>query len=138
MPVIEYQEDADVLVDNNTIDLWDDLLNDPLKKLYEYDEADSAWIKSSPNVVVSDSVYAQRLFDMDQKSPIYFANNNSVRTMINVFVNRQKHQTALTLGRSKMYFPLYEQVLDENEMPYELKYLSVIESALRPDAHSRM
>ena len=138
VPVLEYREDQEVLVDNKTIDIWDEVLNDPLKKLYEYDEADSAWIKSALNVIVSDSIFAQRLFHMDQKSPIHFVNNNSVRTMINVFVNRQKHQTALTLGRSKMYFPLYEQILDENEMPYELKYLSVIESALRPDAHSRM
>lgn len=136
--IIPFIEDRDVLIDNKTIDLWDQILNDPLKQLYEYTEADSLWVKNSRPVHFSDSVYAQRLFNMDQISPIHFANNKSVRTMINVFVNRQKHQTGLTLGRSKMYFPLYEQILDENEMPYELKYLSVIESALRPDAHSRM
>jgi len=138
LDIIIYSEDTEILVDNPTIDLWDKTLNDPLKEIYEYTAADSAWISNQPKVVFNDSVYAQRLFDMDQISPITFANNSSVRTMIDVFVNRKKHQTAVNLGRSKMYFPLFEQILDENDMPYELKYLSVIESALRTDARSRM
>ncbi|MEM7161475.1 MAG: LysM peptidoglycan-binding domain-containing protein [Bacteroidota bacterium] len=128
----------DVLIDNPTIDLWDEILNDPLKELYEYDEADSAWIGNIQKIEFPDSVFAQRLFELDQRSPITFANNSQVRTMIDVFVNRKKHQTAIMMGRSKMYFPLFEQILDENDMPYELKYLPVIESALRTDARSRM
>jgi membrane-bound lytic murein transglycosylase D len=41
------------------------------------------------------------------------------------------------MGLSQFYFPLIEETLDKNEMPYELKYLAVVESALNPTARSR-
>jgi membrane-bound lytic murein transglycosylase D len=41
------------------------------------------------------------------------------------------------LGRSKIYFDLYEEKLSEYNLPLELKYLSVIESGLRPQVKSR-
>lgn len=41
------------------------------------------------------------------------------------------------LGRSEYYFPIFEEALDAECMPLELKYLPVIESALNPKALSR-
>ena len=41
------------------------------------------------------------------------------------------------MGLSNLYFPLYEEILDQEGLPLEFKYLSVIESALNPIAVSR-
>jgi len=45
---------------------------------------------------------------------------------------------ARLLARSDYYFPLFRDVLGKHELPYELCYLAVIESALNPMAHSPM
>ena len=42
------------------------------------------------------------------------------------------------LGMADFYFPIIEQVLDEHDLPIELKYLAVVESALNPVALSRV
>ena len=39
---------------------------------------------------------------------------------------------------SDLYFPMFEEYLDKYNMPLEIKYLAVVESALRPDAKSRV
>lgn len=41
------------------------------------------------------------------------------------------------LGLSEYYFPIFEEILDREGLPLELKYLPVIESALNPRAFSR-
>ncbi len=38
--------------------------------------------------------------------------------------------------RMSLYFPVFEEILDKNALPTELKYVSVIESNLNPDAVS--
>ena len=46
-------------------------------------------------------------------------------------------QVILWIKRSTRYLPVIEQMLKENEMPDDLKYIAIIESALRPHAGSR-
>jgi len=41
------------------------------------------------------------------------------------------------MGLAEVYFPLFEEQLDKHNMPLELKYLAVVESALNPTANSR-
>ncbi len=41
------------------------------------------------------------------------------------------------LGLAQLYFPMYEEKLAKYNMPQELKYLSIIESALNPTAKSK-
>ena len=41
------------------------------------------------------------------------------------------------LGLSEYYFPMFEEALDRYDLPLELKYLPIIESALNPKALSR-
>ena len=130
--------DENLLLENDILSRWDDVMNDPLKELYEFEEADSLWIANHESIDFSDTVYAERLHDLDLRSPIDYSYNSTVRSFINYYCQKKKHQTALVLGRSKMYFPMFEQILDEFDMPYELKYLAVVESSLRCDATSRM
>lgn len=49
-----------------------------------------------------------------------------------------KKGTSAILGRQNVFFPMFEEVLDRRNMPTELKYLSIVESALKPNAISRV
>lgn len=53
------------------------------------------------------------------------------------YLVRKRERTEAMLGRSKMYFPLFDQHLGEGKVPLELKHLAVVESALNPVAVSR-
>ena len=49
-----------------------------------------------------------------------------------------KEGTSAILGRQNVFFPMFEEVLERRNMPTDLKYLSVVESALKPNAISRV
>ena len=86
----------------------------------------------------SDSVYIARLEEMDKNTIIDIEVNDDLLSTLKYFVRKRRRFTAVCLGRSKLYFPMYEEYLDKYEMPLELKYLSVIESGLRPRVKSRV
>ena len=46
-------------------------------------------------------------------------------------------QVALWIKRSTRYMPIIEKMLAEHDMPQDLKYVAIIESALRPHAGSK-
>ena len=85
----------------------------------------------------SDSVYNLRIAMLDLQTPMNLTYNEHVKGFINVYANRNRKQTARMLGLKEIYFPIFEQVLDKYNMPLELKYLAVVESALNPTAGSR-
>lgn len=58
--------------------------------------------------------------------------NSVVRSYINTYVYRKRQKTEAMLGKRLLYFTLFERALKENGMPHDLKYLSVVESALNP------
>jgi len=62
--------------------------------------------------------------------------NGDVQAFIDLFVYRKRALMTQLLASSQIYFPMFEQELDKNNMPDELKYLPVIESALNPQAVS--
>lgn len=88
------------------------------------------------NVYFPDSVYMERL----QRLPrvISLPYNNIVRDCIDLYAERRRNLVRYMLGMADFYFPIIEQVLDEHDLPIELKYLAVVESALNPVALSRV
>ncbi|HRY31525.1 MAG TPA: LysM peptidoglycan-binding domain-containing protein [Bacteroidales bacterium] len=84
----------------------------------------------------SDSVYTLRLRKLSQQSPFEYRYNNIVRQYIDLYAVRKRDLTQRILGLSGLYFPLFEEQLDRLNLPLELKYLAVIESALNPVARS--
>ena len=64
--------------------------------------------------------------------------NEVVRKFIDQYSNRWRRSIAVMLGASNFYFPLFEEALESYQLPLELKYLPVIESALSPGATSRV
>lgn len=64
--------------------------------------------------------------------------NNVTRKYIDLYSNKLRGSVAVMLGSSNFYNPIFEEALEKYGLPLELKYLPVIESALRPSATSRV
>ena len=100
------------------------------------------WLDTTDCVAVHDtttlpdSVYKARL----QALPcvIELPYNERVRAFILRYVKRSPKQVARMMRMSEYYFPLFEDVLGHYDLPYELKYLPIIESALNPIARSHV
>ncbi len=83
-----------------------------------------------------DSIYVSRLRKIN--SIIFLPYNNIVRNHIHVYTIRQRDKFSAVLGLKDYYFPMIEDIFDSYGLPTELKYMAVIESALNPNAVSRM
>ena len=81
-----------------------------------------------------DHIYKRRLDSLEKSVPLNY--NEHVQGYINIYLNR-KEQIGKMLGLSKYYFPIFEKALLEAGLPDELKFLTVIESTLNPQAVSR-
>ena len=84
-----------------------------------------------------DSVYQNRISVMDIKSPFDFKYNEDVRNYIYLYTTKIPNLIARALSTKELYFPLFEQMLDKYQLPIELKYLAIVESALNSQAISR-
>lgn len=63
--------------------------------------------------------------------------NEVVRKFIDMYATRLRQKIAFMLSANNFYMPIFEEALDLHDLPLELKYLPVIESALNPMATSR-
>ena len=82
------------------------------------------------------NVISQRLYDLPMVISMDY--NSYVARYIDVYTVHRRQQVSRMLGLSRVYFPMFEEHLDRMGMPLELKYLSVVESALNPHARSRV
>lgn len=80
----------------------------------------------------------KRLKELDARTPFNVAYNPSLESVIKSYLkHRRKHlQKLMTL--SAFYFPMFEEELDKHDLPLEIKYLAIVESALKPRAKSRV
>lgn len=85
----------------------------------------------------SDKVFADRMAKLDAQSPFGLQYNDVVKEYIEMYAVRKRALTSRMLALSKLYFPMMEEILDRYNMPLELKYLAVVESAMNPTACSR-
>jgi membrane-bound lytic murein transglycosylase D len=85
-----------------------------------------------------DSVYIYRLRKLDATTPFDITFNAEVRAYIEVYAQKRRQQISRMMGLSELYFPLFEEMLDRYDLPLELKYLAIVESALNPTAKSRV
>ena len=124
-----------VFLDNPIVASFDSLLISNLSfsdALFSYD---SAMAVSTPPVF-SDSVYEARIQHLDTKTPIDLVYNPYVKQYINVYTKQRRQQMSRMMGLAAYYFPVFEEVLDQFNLPLELKYLALVESALNPKAKS--
>lgn len=87
---------------------------------------------------VSDSILEIRMAHLDSQSPFNLVYNQEVKKYIELYANRRRNQVSRMLGLAEYYFPMFEATLDKYNMPLELKYLAIVESALNPLAQSRV
>lgn len=111
---------------------FDQLLVD-WKKEYKYSPDCNTTYNG--NVSYMDSVYIGRLYALPTEMELVY--NSIVRSYIDMYTGRQHRSVELFLGKSKYYFPIFEEALDRYGLPLELKYLPIIESALNPTIVSR-
>ncbi len=88
----------------------------------------------SSNPTYEDSVFIERLSQLPVLMEMPY--NAVVRTFIDRYVDRSRKKVSYMLGASNFYMPIFEEALDAYNLPLELKYLPVIESALDPVAVS--
>ncbi len=86
----------------------------------------------------SDSIYEARIEFLNAQTPIELTYNKNVKNYIKLYGERKRDLTQRLLGLSKVYFPYFEEQLDRINIPLELKYLAIVESALIPNAGSRV
>lgn len=85
----------------------------------------------------SDSVICARLAKMNELTPFQLDCNPATLSTIKFFAAQRRGFIRVALGRSALYFDLFEEKLTEYGLPLELRFLSVIESGLRPQVKSR-
>ena len=84
---------------------------------------------------IPDSVYIQRLARIPSAIPLTY--NHIVRNHIEMYLYKKRDVLESILGLTDYYFPIFDEIFDEYDVPNELKFMSVIESALNPRACSR-
>jgi membrane-bound lytic murein transglycosylase D len=131
-PVVTEEERFSKLVEETLNAFYEDYANstdyDSIMKSFNYDAND---IPS-----FSDEVYCARLEKMDNMSTFNFECNQPSLDIVKLFVDKRRNFARVVMGRSALYFDMFEETLDKYDMPIELKYLAVIESGLRPQVRS--
>lgn len=115
-----------------TYDL-DSLLNVYMAKTY-LDEQDCNMKDVNPEYSKED--YVDRLYRMP--CVMEMAYNDVVQKFIDRYSGRLRRSISYMLGASNFYMPIFEEALEMYQLPLELKYLPIIESALNPKAVSRV
>ncbi|MFV8325589.1 lytic transglycosylase domain-containing protein [Flavobacterium sp. ZS1P14] len=136
---------------------------DSIKKTFIKDEmascVDSLWMKELTNLDLYNNItddiksinidekvdyelptelLKERLAAMDAKSPFNIEYNQGLENIIKSFLKNRKRSFERLMGISEYYFPLFEEALAKQNVPLEIKYLAVVESALNPKAVSRV
>ncbi len=111
----------------------DSLLNDWKAKNYVSIGQDCE--TSTINPEFSEEVYMDRLSRIPSVMEMPY--NEVVRKFIDMYTGRLRNHVSFMLSASNFYVPIFEEALDAYNLPMELKYLPIIESALNPSATSR-
>ncbi len=135
---------------------------DSIKKTFVHDamasHVDNLWMKELANQKTYDDLYAdiqnvdpnlpvdfelptellkQRLKLLDEKSPFNIEYSQGLENIIKSFLKNRKKSFERLMGISQLYFPMFEEAMAKYNVPLEIKYLAVVESALNPKAVSR-
>ncbi|MDQ7916527.1 LysM peptidoglycan-binding domain-containing protein [Mesonia sp. MT50] len=119
--------------------LWKvELLNSDLYETMNESVMVAADLDSVNYKVVSTDTLKARLARINAKTPFNVEYNPSLESVINYYIKRRKESVERLLSLSQYYFPLFEEKLDQYDIPLEMKYLAIVESALNPRAKSRV
>jgi len=111
-----------------TLDLYNDISND----------IHTINIDEKVDYELPTELLKQRLAAMDAKSPFNIEYNPGLENIIKSFLKNRKKSFGRLMAISEYYFPMFEEALAKQNVPLEIKYLAIVESALNPKAVSRM
>ena len=118
-------------------DSYDSLLNSYyMRRFAHHNLRSSSSFSVEAFDAMPDSVLESRLRDLHTVVPM--AMNAEVRSHIRLYLRIMSHRLDLTLMQQEKYFPLFQEALDRYNVPDEVKYLTIVESALNPEATSRV
>ena len=90
------------------------------------------------NAELPTELLKQRLQAMNEKSPFTIEYNQGLENIIKSFLKNRKKSLSRLMALSEYYFPIFEEAFANKNIPLEIKYLAIVESALNPKAVSRM
>ena len=79
-----------------------------------------------------------RLKVLNTKTPFNVEYNPGLESVIKSYLKNRRESLQRLISLSAYYFPMFEQELDSHDIPLEIKYLAIVESALKPRAKSRV
>lgn len=113
---------------SNTQDIYDGIVSDiknlDLDKPVDFD--------------LPTDLFKERLRLLDEKSPFNIEYNTQLENLVKNFLKNRKRSYERLMGLSQYYFPLFEEAMSRYDVPLEIKYLAIVESALRSNAVSRV
>lgn len=130
-----------------------------LQDLAEAAELDQKWLDELYNNSLFDTIYKSvseltyepvdypelttdtlkaRLKRLNARTPFNVEYNPSLESVIKNYLKYRRTSMERLMGLSHFYFPMFEQEFDNYNIPLEMKYLSIVESALKPRARSRV
>lgn len=111
-----------------SLDIYDDLTKD----------IQNINTDKSVDVELPTELLKQRLQAMNEKSPFGIEYNQGLENIIKSFLKNRKKSFSRLMALSEYYFPIFEEAFAKQNVPLEIKYLAVVESALNPKAVSKM
>ena len=157
---------GDSIVDGKTLVLKEPILAEldslDIKSLQDNSQAaelDKKWLEELYSNTLYDTIYKSvteltyepvdypelstdtlkaRLERLNAKTPFNIAYNPSLESVIKRYLKHRRSSLERLMGLSHFYFPMFEQELDNYNIPLEIKYLAIVESALKPRARSRV
>lgn len=95
--------------------------------------------KDNPDTIprYPDLYYEIKISELNKTSPVALDFNPYVKAYIELYTIQRRKELATLIGLSQLYFPVFDEALDRNSLPLELKYLTIVESGLNPMAVSK-
>ncbi|UOK43119.1 MULTISPECIES: LysM peptidoglycan-binding domain-containing protein [Flavobacterium] len=107
-----------------------------------FDEMQAAVTQGTADEAVSynlsTDLLKERLKKLDEKSPFRVEYNPTIENVIKSFLKNRPRAFERLMALSEYYFPMFEASLSKYDLPLEIKYLAIVESALNPLAKSRV
>lgn len=137
VPRVEAQESDAELMTRRYSESYDSLLNSYYMRRFAHHHLRSASVFSVDEFdLVPDSVIENRMRALHTVVPM--AMNSEVRAHIRLYLRIMSRRLDLTLMQQERFFPIFQEALDRYGVPDEVKYLTIVESALNPEATSRV
>lgn len=120
-----------------TVTYADEVDTNLMAKLYN-----SPLYENTPKNTTTDKftvdILKLRLKNLDKNTPLNVRYNTTVESYINTYLNTRKEDISSLMDKATYYFPIFEEYLDKYDLPLEIKYLAIVESALEPTSKSQV